>query len=187
MKVIDKNKSYEQQLREKVVIHLTKYYDSALSRVQSSKCLGYINSKYKGKLNYDDILKLDTSQNPRFKYLQCIIKQLCGDGARANDRYRYYYIKSLYDRYISIATRLVNPDHIISLIGLCGYISSINKDEVEVDDSILSDISDITDYLISLFIVSYKLKGYKDILLGSIEDADMQGIIDTIMEGNCCE
>ena len=159
------NKTYEQQLRDRASVQIIRYYKDALTGVELNKAF-FTNTLTYSRFKFDDVVNASAEKNPNFKYLQDLIKNLCGSD-HANDRFRYYYIPAFFKALNKeVQTALINTTYVSSLIGFCSYISSLSDNVI--NDDILINVQKVTNCFIALFMLWRKIDGYEDIVVECI-------------------
>ena len=180
-----KESTFDFKLRYNTVARLTREYSSLLKRIRGSDLYYHICSN-KSLSDYNNIINTSLEYNKPFKFLRDYFKGLCGDDNRASERYKYYYIKTIFTVYSAVISKDTGGNWIqlANLIGICANVDRFKEDpEVSgmLDNLLLSDIQELTFYLSALFMLYQKLDGYQEIILSCIENGDIaQSIRDII-------
>ena len=179
-----KSETLDYRLRHAAVSYITSYYRDNLREIRSSELYSYVQT-HKELSNFDYVVSVDTKSNSYFPYLQKLLKEICGDGERAAERYKYYYLKSLYKTYEDIIGYSIGGtwSQLALLIAMCASLDIDFKDTgVSVDIHIVNLIHRLTNYIIALFTLYQKTEGYGDLLVACIENVDIDDVVSDIIE-----
>ena len=179
-----KSETLDYRLRHAAVSYITSYYRDNLREIRSSELYSYVQT-HKELSNFDYVVSVDTRSNSYFSYLQKLLKEICGDGERAAERYKYYYLKSLYKAYEDIIGYSIGGTwlQLSLLIAMCASLDiDFSNTGFSVDIHTVNLIHRLTNYMIALFTMYQKSEGYGDLLVACIENVDIDDVVSDIIE-----